>query len=114
MIDREQTTLSWYDAKTAWSVRIPLARYPVDPQTGEISTFASGLPKEVVGLDGAIDAAFIGDTAYALVTLVGEDVGATDTVGIYRVDGPDSFTVPGLNGTQIRPLHGNKYPIPLG
>jgi hypothetical protein len=28
-----------------------------------------------------------------LVTLVGSDVGGHDVVGIYRVDGPDSFTV---------------------
>jgi hypothetical protein len=40
-----------------------------------------------------MDVAFIGTTAYALVTLVGPDVGGNDVVGIYRVDGPDSFTV---------------------
>ena len=40
-----------------------------------------------------MDVAFIGKTAYALVTLVGSDVGGSDIVGIYRVDGPDSFTV---------------------
>ncbi len=67
----------------------------VDPQTGEITTFASGLPKSIpaIGIGGAIDVAFIGKTAYALVTLVGPDVGGSDVVGIYRVDGPDSFTV---------------------
>ncbi len=62
----------------------------VDPTTGEISTFASGLP---TGAGGVFDVAFIGTTAYALVTLVGPDVGGSDIVGIYRVDGPDSFTV---------------------
>ena len=65
----------------------------VDPQTGEITTFASGLPTAIIGIGGAIDVAFIGKTAYALVTLVGSDVGGSDVVGIYRVDGPDSFTV---------------------
>jgi hypothetical protein len=65
----------------------------VDPQTGEITTFAGGLPTAIVGIGGAIDVAFIGKTAYALVTLVGSDVGGNDVVGIYRVDGPDSFTV---------------------
>ena len=40
-----------------------------------------------------MDVAFIGKTAYVLVTLVGPDVGGDDVVGIYRVDGPDSFTV---------------------
>jgi hypothetical protein len=39
------------------------------------------------------DVAFIGRTAYALVTLVGPDVGGTDVVGIYRIDGPNSFSV---------------------
>ena len=47
----------------------------------------------IVGIGGAIDVAFIGKTAYVLVTLVGSDVGGSDVVGIYRVDGPDSFTV---------------------
>ena len=65
----------------------------VDPETGDITTFASGLPESIVGIGGAIDVAFIGGTAYALVTLVGPDVGGGDIVGIYRVDGPDSFTV---------------------
>jgi hypothetical protein len=65
----------------------------VDPQTGELTTFASGLPKAVIGIGGAIDVAFIGNTAYVLVTLVSPDVGGTDIDGIYRVDGPDSFTV---------------------
>jgi hypothetical protein len=67
----------------------------VDPQTGEITTFASGLPKSnpAIGIGGAIDVAFIGKTAYALVTLVSPDVGGSDVDGIYRVDGPDSFTV---------------------
>jgi hypothetical protein len=65
----------------------------VDPKTGEITTFASGLPPSIVGIGGGIDIAFIGQTAYVLVTLVGSDVGGSDVVGIYRVDGPDSFTV---------------------
>ena len=67
----------------------------VDPQTGELTTFASGLPKAIpaVGIGGAIDVAFIGKTAYVLVTLVDHDVGGSDIDGIYRVDGPDSFTI---------------------
>jgi hypothetical protein len=65
----------------------------VDPQTGEVTEFASGLPPSIIGIGGAIDVAFIDETAYALVTLVGPDVGGSDVVGIYRVDGPDSFTV---------------------
>ena len=65
----------------------------VDPRTGNRTTFATGLPKSIVGIGGAIDVAFIGSTAYALVTLVGPDVGGSDVVGIYRVDGPDSFSI---------------------
>jgi hypothetical protein len=65
----------------------------VDPQTGDITTFASGLPTRIIPIGGAIDVAFIGQTAYVLVTLVGSDLGGSDVVGIYRVDGPDSFTV---------------------
>src|SRR5436309_1310609 len=65
----------------------------VDPQTGEKTTFASGLPPSIIGIGGAIDVAFIDNIAYALVTLVGSQFGTSDVVGIYRVDGPDSFTV---------------------
>jgi len=65
----------------------------IDPRTGDVTTFASGLPPFVVGIGGAMDIAFIGSTAYVLVTLVGPDVGGSDTVGIYRIDGPDSYTV---------------------
>jgi len=67
----------------------------VDPKTGTVTTFASGLPKQLVavGIGGVMDVAFIGKTAYALVTLVGSDWGGSDIVGIYRVDGPHSFTV---------------------
>ena len=65
----------------------------VDPKTGATTTFASGLPKSIIGIGGAMDIAFIGRTAYVLVTLVGPDVGGSDIVGLYRVDGPDSFTV---------------------
>jgi hypothetical protein len=65
----------------------------VDPQTGEKTTFTSGLPRAIIGIGGAIDVAFIDNIAYALVTLVGPQFGTSDVVGIYRVDGPDSFTV---------------------
>ena len=65
----------------------------VDPSTGNTTTFASGLPPSIVGIGGVNDVAFIGGTAYALVTLVGPDVGGNNVVGIYRIDGPSSFTV---------------------
>jgi sugar lactone lactonase YvrE len=67
----------------------------VDPRTGATSTYASGLPSLIpaVGFGGPVDVAFLGRTAYVLVTLVGPDVGGGDVVGIYRVEGPDSFSV---------------------
>ena len=69
----------------------------VDPKTGAVTLFASGLPARIpdpffIG-SGVVDVAFIGGTAYALVTGVGPDLEGDDIVGIYRVDDPDSFTV---------------------
>jgi hypothetical protein len=73
----------------------------VDPKTGATTTYASGLPKLIpaVGFGGPVDIAFLGRTAYVLVTLVGPDVGGSDVVGIYRVDGPNRFTVVADIGT---------------
>lgn len=65
----------------------------IDPRNGARSTFASGLPASVIGIQGAVDVAFLGHTAYVLVSVVGPDVGGDQIDGIYRVDGPDSFTV---------------------
>lgn len=59
----------------------------IDPATGAGTTFASGLPPAKFG--GAIDVAFVGATAYVLVTLV-EPAKAS---GIYRMDSASSFTV---------------------
>jgi hypothetical protein len=69
----------------------------VDPKTGARALFASGLPARNPDLfyigSGVVDVAFIGSTAYALVTGVAEDVGGSDVVGIYRIDGANSSTV---------------------
>ena len=80
-------------------VTAPLAGsiWRVDPKTGAVTLFASGLPARIpdpffIG-SGVVDVAFIGGTAYALVTGVGPDLGGDDVVGIYRVDGPNSFTI---------------------
>ncbi len=71
----------------------------VDPSTGVRTLFATGLPARVddpyyIG-SGVVDVAFIGSTAYALVTGVGPDFveGSNAVVGIYRIDGPNSATV---------------------
>lgn len=68
----------------------------IDVRTGARSAYATGLPITLLPLGGAIDIAFVGRTAYVLVTTVGDDIpGDTtnDVDGIYRVDGPDSYTV---------------------
>ena len=80
-------------------VTAPLAGsiWRVDPKTGAVTLFASGLPARIPGPffigSGVVDVAFLGGTAYALVTGVGPDLEGDDIVGIYRVDGPNSFTI---------------------
>jgi sugar lactone lactonase YvrE len=68
----------------------------IDPRTGAQQTVAHGLPRSIdsVGIGGAIDTAFIGRTAYVLVTLVGPELGQPGVVsGIYRV-GHDGAATP--------------------
>lgn len=65
----------------------------VDPDTAEVTAFASGLPQKIIHTGGIMDIAFMDETAYALVTLVGEAVGGDDISGIYRIDDEDSFTI---------------------
>jgi len=69
----------------------------VDPQTGDYTTYASGLPQLIpdVGIGGITDVAFLHGNAYALVTLVDDPtLFPTGQInGIYRIDGPNSFTV---------------------
>lgn len=91
----------------------------VDPRTGETTTYASGLPKmnPSIGIGGPMDVAFIGKTAYVLVTIVSPDVGGNAADGIYRVDGPHSFTVVADIGTfniQHPPTIPFAYFVPSG
>jgi hypothetical protein len=70
----------------------------IDPKTGDYSIFASGLPQMIPEVDpnfgGITDVAFIGGTAYALVSAVDDPLFPTGQVnGIYRIDGPNSYTV---------------------
>lgn len=60
----------------------------VDRRTGQVRTVTDQLPAMLpaVGLGGPIDVAFLGRTAYVLVTLVGPELGQPGVVdGIYRV-----------------------------
>ena len=66
----------------------------IDPETGKVTLFASGLPKSPFGVGGgAMDLSFLDNTAYVLVSGVEPESGGNDIDGIYRVDGPTSFTV---------------------
>lgn len=67
----------------------------INLKTGEMSTFAEGLPPSIpsIGIGGPTDLVFIDDTAYVLVTLVNFGPNSSPEVGIYRIDGPDSYTV---------------------
>jgi hypothetical protein len=70
----------------------------IDPKTGDYAIFASGLPQMITEVDpnfgGMTDVAFIGGTAYALVSLVDDPLFPTGQVnGIYRIDGPNSYTI---------------------
>ncbi|WP_242121074.1 ScyD/ScyE family protein [Aestuariivivens sediminicola] len=87
-----------------------------DKKTGEMSTFVSGLPGSVVPIGGVVDVAFMDDTAYALVTLVGSFFGDDHVNGIYRIDGPDSYTVIADIGefTLNNPPTGFDYFLPTG
>ena len=70
----------------------------VDRRTGATSTYAEGLPPQVLGIGGAMDVEFIGRTAYVLVTMVGGDIVGDGpigdaTVGIYRLGRNGRFRV---------------------
>lgn len=82
----------------------------VDSETGDTTVFATGLPKRIIPLGGAIDVAFVDDTAYVLVTTVSESVGGTDVSGIYRIDNDDSWTVVADLGA-FSAAHLPEYPV---
>lgn len=66
----------------------------VDTVTGAKTTIASDLPTAIAPIGGPIDVAFLDGEAYVLVTLVGDPaVGAQGIDGIYRIDGPSSYTI---------------------
>jgi hypothetical protein len=75
----------------------------VDPDTGDKTVVGGGLPVWLLtphpaggiaaGLGGAVDVAFLGDTMYALVTLVDPILGGSSVSGIYRVDGLNDATL---------------------
>jgi hypothetical protein len=95
--------------------RVPGRISRVDPQTGDVTTFANGLPAAVLPLGGVMDVAFVDDTAYALVTLVGTDVGGNSDVGIYRIDGPTSNTlIADIGAWSIANPPNTSFAVPTG
>jgi hypothetical protein len=89
--------------------------YRLDHRTHAVSIFNDALPKQVLPLGGVMDVAFQGSTAYALVTLVGPDVGGHEGVGLYRLDGPKSATlVADIGAWSIEHPPSTNYSVPSG
>ena len=73
----------------------------VDAVSGARTSFANCLPPWVIPLGGAMDVAFIGNTLYALVSIVNDPFFDDNSIpfddashnGIYRVDGPGSCSL---------------------
>jgi hypothetical protein len=73
----------------------------IDRRSGHVSTYATGLPRKALpsAIGGPVDIAFVGRTAYVLVTLVSGVVAGTpfgnsaDKNGIYRLGRHGGFTV---------------------
>jgi hypothetical protein len=73
----------------------------VDAKSGARTSFANCLPPWVIPLGGAMDVAFIGNTLYALVSIVNDPFFDANSIpfddanhnGIYRVDGPGSCSL---------------------
>lgn len=87
----------------------------IDPWDGTASSFASGLPTRVIALGGATDLAFVGDSLYVLVTLVGPDVGGTSVDGIYQMDASGEFTVfADLGAWSIANPPATQFDVPSG
>jgi hypothetical protein len=67
----------------------------VHPRSGNIRTFAEGLPLPLpeIGYGGVVDVVFRKHTAYALVTFVDQQFGGTEANGVYRIDDRDDHTL---------------------
>jgi hypothetical protein len=70
----------------------------IDPHTGAVSVYATGLPRRVLPIGGAVDVAFVDRQAYALVTMVSGDIVGGPNIGdaaggIYRLDGHERVSL---------------------
>jgi hypothetical protein len=97
----------------------------IDPESGATQLFASGFPLPAIpGVPGGVfDVAFLGGQAYALVTIVDapeflNDLGVPDTGanGLYRIDGPNQWTLIADLGEFARqnPPSGFDFVLPEG
>ncbi|MET7424620.1 ScyD/ScyE family protein [Dactylosporangium sp. NPDC005555] len=87
----------------------------VDRRTGAVTTYATGLPLPLGEPGGSMDVEFLDGKAYVLVTLVASDIGGTEVVGLYRMDGPSTFTVVADIGTwNIAHPPTSEYQVPTG
>ena len=88
----------------------------INVDTGATSLFAENLPPWLIGVGGAVDIAFIDETAYVLVTLVnfaGEPSGLVN--GVYRIDGPSTNTIiADLGAWSIDNPPSTEFDIPAG
>jgi hypothetical protein len=86
----------------------------IDPDTGVVTLFASGLPRRAIPvLGGATDIAFLGNMAFALVTVVNQEFGGPDVAGIYRLDGINASTLIADIGTFSRDHVPTGFPVDL-
>jgi hypothetical protein len=100
------------------------AIWRIDPESGAETLYASGLPRRFSALPfgGVMDVAFVGSTAYALVSVVGStfpgDLFAChpNLVGIYRIDGPTSSNMIADIGSFAcaNPPSGFPFVVPTG
>ena len=67
----------------------------IDPRTGADTVVGKGLPPRVIDIGGPMDVSFIGDRAYVLVSVAGEDVGgpADAVMGVYRLRPNGTFSL---------------------
>jgi hypothetical protein len=101
----------------------------VDPRRGRVTTFADGLPLQIPGEigGGVADVAFLGSTAYVLVTGVSEfwtellgSPNAPAVEGVYRLDGVGSGSTRATviadiySWSEANPPQSSEYFIPGG
>ncbi len=91
----------------------------VDRASGAQTPFANNLPPSIFGYGGPVDIAFIGETAYVLVSLTDPagvgPAGGFEPQGIYRMDAPDTPTlIADLGAWSAANPPSNDFELPAG